>query len=294
MARKTDSSDEKLDPSLIHKKKARRRLVGAIAFLGAVGVSLPFLLDSEPKPSTRDVQIRVPAREPMNAGGTEPIVPQAKAGSTTPPVVPVVPMEPTTSDAAKEFPTPSRIDTKSAESKRDESKKDDPKKDELKKDAAKKDAAKKDAAKKDAAKRDAAAKDAATKDAATKDASAKDASAKDASAKDAANKDPALKVAVPEPKKPEAKKLDPKKEESKKEEPKAYRVQIGAFSSEESAMEQLGKASKLGLKAYTEKIATNNGTKTRVRVGPFVNREQAEQALAKLKLNGVEAALIAP
>ncbi len=294
MARKTDSSDEKLDPSLIHKKKARRRLVGAIAFLGAVGVSLPFLLDSEPKPSTRDVQIRVPAREPMNAGGTEPIVPQAKAGSTTPPVVPVVPLEPTTSDAAKEFPTPSRIDTKSTESKRDESKKDDPKKDDPKKDELKKDELKKDAAKKDAAKKDAAKRDAVAKDAATKDASAKDASAKDASAKDAANKDSALKVAVPEPKKPEAKKPDPKKEESKKEEPKAYRVQIGAFSSEESAMEQLGKASKLGLKAYTEKIATNNGTKTRVRVGPFVNREQAEQALAKLKLNGVEAALIAP
>lgn len=289
MARKTDSSDEKLDPSLIHKKKARRRLVGAIAFLGAVGVSLPFLLDSEPKPSTRDVQIRVPAREPMNAGGTEPIVPQAKAGSTTPPVVPVVPLEPTTSDAAKEFPTPSRIDTKSTESKRDESKKDDPKKDDPKKDELKKDELKKDAAKKDAAKKDAAKRDAVAKDAATKDASAKD-----ASAKDAANKDSALKVAVPEPKKPEAKKPDPKKEESKKEEPKAYRVQIGAFSSEESAMEQLGKASKLGLKAYTEKIATNNGTKTRVRVGPFVNREQAEQALAKLKLNGVEAALIAP
>jgi cell division protein FtsN len=31
-----------------------------------------------------------------------------------------------------------------------------------------------------------------------------------------------------------------------------------------------------------------------VRVGPFAKREQAEQALAKLKLNGVDAALVAP
>jgi DedD protein len=279
VARKTDSSDEKLDPSLIHKKKARRRLVGAVAFLAAVGVSLPFLLDSEPKPSSRDVQIRVPAREPMNAGGTEPVAPQAKAGNSSPPVVPVVPLEPTTGDAAKDFPTPSRIETKPAEPKRDESKKDELKKDESKRDDSKKDGSKKDESKKDGAKKDTAKKDPALKDMATKDT--------------------ATKVATPEPKKPEAKKPDPKKDEPKKDEPKkdeakAYRVQIGAFSSEDSAMEQLGKASKLGLKAYTEKIATNNGTKTRVRVGPFANREQAEQALAKLKLNGVEAALVAP
>lgn len=279
MARKTDSSDEKLDPSLIHKKKARRRLVGALAFLGTVGVSLPFLLDSEPKPITRDVLIRVPAREPMNTTGSDPVSPQAKAGNTTPPVVPVVPLEPATSDTAREFPTPSRIETKPVESKRDESKKDDPKKDDPKKDDPKKDDPKKDELKKDGAKKDAAKKDAAKKDAAKKDAATKDA---------------APKIAAPEPKKPEAKKSDPIKDEPKKDEPKAYRVQIGAFSSEGSAMEQLGKASKLGLKAYTEKIATNHGTKTRVRVGPFVNRDQAEQALAKLKLNGVEAALVAP
>ncbi len=294
MARKTDSSDEKLDPSLIHKKKARRRLVGAVAFLGAVGVSLPFLLDSEPKPSTRDVQIRVPAREPMNAAGAEPVAPQAKAGSTTPPVVPVIPLEPTMGDAAKEFPTPSRIETKPAEAKRDEPKKDDPKKDDLRKDDLKKDNLRKDGQKKDELTKDGAKKDAAKKDAAKKEAVTKDAAAKDAPTKDAAAKDSASKVALSEPKKPEVKKPDPKKEESKKDEPKAYRVQIGAFSSEDSAMEQLAKASKLGLKAYTEKIATNNGTKTRVRVGPFVNREQAEQALAKLKLSGVEAALVAP
>ena len=71
-------------------------------------------------------------------------------------------------------------------------------------------------------------------------------------------------------------------------------MQIGAFSSEDGALEQLSKATKLGLKAYTEKISGSNGTKTRVRVGPFANREQAEQALAKLKLNGIDAALVAP
>jgi DedD protein len=258
VARNTDSSDEKLDPSLIHKKKARRRLVGAVAFLGAVGVTLPFLLDSEPKPTSQEVQIRVPAREPTSAGGSEPITPQAKAGANSTPVVPVVPLEPSMSkdEAAKDFPTPSRIDTKPAAAKKDETKRDESKREDMKRADSKKDESKKDDAKRDDSKKS--------------------------------------EVKKPDPKKDEAKKAEPKREEPKKEESKAYRVQIGAFSSEDSAMEQLGKASKLGLKAYTEKISTNSGTKTRVRVGPFANREQAEQALAKLKLNGVDAALVAP
>ena len=263
MARNTDSSDEKLDPSLIHKKKARRRLVGAVAFLGAVGVSLPFILDSEPKSSTQEVQIRVPAREPLTPGGTAPVAPQAKSGAASTPVVPVVPLEPSSAKegSGKDFPTPSRVEGKPTDSspadmaKTDDLKKDDPKKDDPKKGDGKKDDLKKDAAKKDLA--------------------------SDGKKSDA--------------KKSEPRKDDAKKEASKKnDEPKAYRVQIGAFSSEDGALEQLSKATKLGLKAYTEKISGSNGTKTRVRVGPFANREQAEQALAKLKLNGIDAALVAP
>lgn len=51
------------DPILPEKKRARRRLVGAIALALAVAVGLPMLLDSEPKPLSSDIDIRIPPKD---------------------------------------------------------------------------------------------------------------------------------------------------------------------------------------------------------------------------------------
>jgi DedD protein len=51
------------DPMLPEKKRARRRLVGAIALALAVAVGLPMLLDSEPKPLAGDIAIQIPAKD---------------------------------------------------------------------------------------------------------------------------------------------------------------------------------------------------------------------------------------
>jgi DedD protein len=51
------------DPVLPEKKRARRRLVGAIALAMAVAVGLPMILDSEPKPIATDIDIRIPAKD---------------------------------------------------------------------------------------------------------------------------------------------------------------------------------------------------------------------------------------
>lgn len=51
------------DPILPEKKRARRRLVGAIALALAAAVGLPMLLDSEPKPLGADIAINIPAKE---------------------------------------------------------------------------------------------------------------------------------------------------------------------------------------------------------------------------------------
>lgn len=51
------------DPVLPEKKRARRRLVGAIALALAVAVGLPMLLDSEPKPLAGDIAIEIPAKD---------------------------------------------------------------------------------------------------------------------------------------------------------------------------------------------------------------------------------------
>jgi DedD protein len=55
------------DPMLPEKKRARRRLVGAIALALAAAVGLPMLLDSEPKPLAGDIAIQIPAKDKVPA-----------------------------------------------------------------------------------------------------------------------------------------------------------------------------------------------------------------------------------
>jgi DedD protein len=66
------------DPVLPEKKRARRRLVGAIALALAVAVGLPMLLDSEPKPLANDIAIKIPARDkaaPLPMPSAPPVTP---------------------------------------------------------------------------------------------------------------------------------------------------------------------------------------------------------------------------
>lgn len=55
--------EEPVDPMLPEKKRARRRLIGAIALVLAAVIGLPMLLDSEPKPLADDVAIQIPSRD---------------------------------------------------------------------------------------------------------------------------------------------------------------------------------------------------------------------------------------
>lgn len=49
------------DEELQLKKRARRRLVGAIVLVTAVAVLLPMILDSEPRPTTQEINIQIPS-----------------------------------------------------------------------------------------------------------------------------------------------------------------------------------------------------------------------------------------
>jgi DedD protein len=49
------------DEELQLKKRARRRLVGAVVLVTAVAVILPMVLDSEPRPVTQNVDIQIPS-----------------------------------------------------------------------------------------------------------------------------------------------------------------------------------------------------------------------------------------
>lgn len=62
-ARRSKEGRAAADPVLPEKKRARRRLVGAIALALAVAIGLPMILDSEPKPLATDIDIRIPSKE---------------------------------------------------------------------------------------------------------------------------------------------------------------------------------------------------------------------------------------
>ncbi len=72
-----------------------------------------------------------------------------------------------------------------------------------------------------------------------------------------------------------------------------FMVQIGAFSSNEKLDAAIASAKEAGFKVLTEKIKTTNGQRTRVRVGPFPDKDAANSAREKLKSRGLEPAVIA-
>ncbi|KGG86627.1 SPOR domain-containing protein [Comamonas thiooxydans] len=65
-------------------------------------------------------------------------------------------------------------------------------------------------------------------------------------------------------------------------------VQIGAFAEVGKANEIKGK---LGAGAFTQTVDTKDGKRTRVRMGPFKSREEAEKAAARAKALGLPASV---
>lgn len=107
------------------RKRARRRLIGAIALVTIVAVFLPMALDHEPKPVNQDISIRIPSSS--SGTFTSKLVPMpdaksvAKPASETPdqPATPIRGDAPKTAAApsaksAAEAPTPPAFDTEAA------------------------------------------------------------------------------------------------------------------------------------------------------------------------------------
>lgn len=86
---------EASDLMLPEKKRARRRLVGAIALVLAAIIGLPMIFDSEPKPLDDDIDIQIPSRD--------------KPASVAARTVPLSP-EPAPTDARPEPPADAKPD----------------------------------------------------------------------------------------------------------------------------------------------------------------------------------------
>lgn len=174
------------DDELQLKKRARRRLVGAIALVLLVVVFLPMLLDNEPKPLNQDIAITIP---PVPAPEASPL-----------PAIPEPVPDP--APAAEPEPVPSAADP-------------------------------------------------------------------------APRVEPKSPAPAPAPK-PAAATPKPAAAEG-------FVVQLGAFSNAANATALKNKLIENKFKAYTEAVSSPAGTRTRVRVGPYGSRQEAERARETLR-----------
>lgn len=72
------------DSDLQLKKRARRRLVGAVALALLAAIVLPMVMDHEPRSSQQDIQVRIPSQD---AGSfTSRVLPGAPTATPLPPV----------------------------------------------------------------------------------------------------------------------------------------------------------------------------------------------------------------
>jgi DedD protein len=86
-SRELDPSDEATQL----KKRARRRLIGAMALALLAAVTLPMVMDHKPAPPLKDIQVRIPSPD---EGVTQRMAPKPKQEKLAPPAEPVAPIKP--------------------------------------------------------------------------------------------------------------------------------------------------------------------------------------------------------
>ena len=72
------------DEELQLKRRARRRLIGAIVLVTAIVVVLPMVLDSEPKPVGREISVRIPSPDAGPFAGQIAPAPSQKGAKAAP------------------------------------------------------------------------------------------------------------------------------------------------------------------------------------------------------------------
>ena len=69
-------------------------------------------------------------------------------------------------------------------------------------------------------------------------------------------------------------------------------VQVGAYADADKLREVRSRVEKLGLKTYTQVVDNDGQKKTRVRVGPFATRPEADKTAARLRDAGLPVAVL--
>lgn len=255
---KNGRGDGPADPVLPEKKRARRRLIGAVALVLAAVIGLPMILDSEPKPMADDIAIQIPSKDkPAAASAARAASPESHVAATE------------SLDAKEEVIEPSAAPV---------------------------------IARTEAVKQAEAASPAAAP------VKPKDEPRHDTLARNAAEKPHPSQPVKPEVKaEPKAAtKVDKADETARalallegktdhiaaRSESGKFVVQVAALASAEKVNELQAKLKGAGISSYTQKVATSSGDRTRIRVGPFASKEEAEKVRAKIVKMGLNGTLV--
>lgn len=242
----TPDTPDTSDPQLLLKKRARRRLVGATALALLAVIVLPMVMDQEAKPPTQDIQIRIPSQDPASNAFSSRIASNKSLASKSD--VSASPSPQNTSEPPTTAPSPPPAPLP-------------------------------------------AQPPTLTATLGTQVA---------ANTPHGADKQP---VGKSEP----SLSSPPSQEKAPSEKPKAdetahtttttmattvpannehWVIQLGAYQEHGNVKVLQAKIKELGYRSYTEKIETANGSRTRVRAGPFTDRAAAEKAQERLKKIG--------
>lgn len=252
--------NEAVDPVLPEKKRARRRLVGAVALVLAAVIVLPMILDSEPKPLPNDIAIQIPSRDKpgasasasasaaasvSNSSGLDQREEIIEPASSAPIATTSAPPAATTGKPAVTIaPTPKVAAVVSPE-------------------VAPKPEPKPESKPKPEAKPKLKAEPSQVAD---------------------KHDDAARAQAILEGRAEAAPAADRK--------PGKFVLQVAALASQDKVNELQGKLKEAGIHSYTQKVPTQAGDRIRIRVGPFSSKEEAERTRAKLAKLGLNGSLI--
>ncbi len=266
-----------VDPVLPEKKRARRRLIGAVALVLAAVIGLPMLFDSEPKPLSDDINIQIPSKDKaFSVDGAN-----AREASAKPMLAPVIEENKAlANDPIEEVIAPAATKPVVAVAKKDSAPatKSEPKA------AAISVLPEPKTETKTAAKVDAKLESKPQNPADTHiEQSAKPAG------KAEAGTEAARAMAILEGKGPVKKTASA---ESTAKSGTSFVVQVAALATQGKANELQAKLKTASIKSYTQKIATTSGDIIRIRVGPFDSREEAEKTRAKLIKLGLSGTVI--
>jgi len=243
------------------KRRARRRLVGAIALVVFVVIALPIVLDSEPKPTVQNLTIQIPSQD---SGKFATRVLPAQPDPVPTPTMPTTPQTPEVPEATI-VPAPAPVAATKASPPAVP--------------AAAKPAVVSEVPKASAAPTSTLPSPAQT---AKAEAPVKDApkvvSAVPKDMPTSAGNAAAPDVVAAEAKSPAAAE-------------RGFVVPLGLFSKADNIKQVRAKATAAGFKTYTETVA--GSASVRVRAGPFTSRDAAEKAREKLKGAGLDVGAVA-